>query len=1179
MPKLSRLMVSVLRISKENHMFKQIARITGLLALVILMGALNLSMAQSSQGGISGTVTDSTGAVVGGATIDVTNAATGEKRSVTASENGEYAIPNLTVGLYTITANATGFAPSTIKDVKVSVAFTTDQDITLNPAGASETVVVSTGDAATQLNSTDQQISTIIENKKILDLPLLSRDPSALILLSPGVNQSTSALGGFTVNGQRPRNNNFLVDGIDDNDAEVPGIPGGLATPNIDAIQEFRVITSNFNAEYGRNTGAIIINTSKGGTNEFHGGAYIYYRSDAFSARNFFDLTGNADPLDRKQFGGTIGGPIIKDKAFFFFNYEGDRFKRASQEQRFVPSALARTGVLVGTGFGTLDLRPGGANNEYSFPLDPAIQQILRLYPTGNDPAGDLIPGVLQSFRFVQNIFDKADQYNTRVDYRFNDKYNFSARYTITKGDFNFGSETFPGAGDELRTPQKSQGLTLTLYSTFTPNLTNELRFGGNRTASIFNGPGDGGIDASLYNAVLTAFGAQGYATPANVGGANGRLLNLTIGGIQDIAAFDTQYRFAGTTQVSDAVTWVKGSHTFKTGGEFRWVYSNGATNFGRTATLNFNVPSTFGFPVVLDNMGNELPFTDSDARLGGTINNFASFLYGFVATAAQSQYFNKNGQRVDQDLRGFRTREMGVYFQDTWKVRPNFTLNYGLRYEYQSVPYEVNGQLSTLVDQDPSSRPPVGGFRFQLVGRNSGNSVGLWESDRNNWAPRFGFNWSPGFESGFLASVFGGPGKSSIRGGYGVFYDRVFGNLFSNARGNPPFQQDYFTGVGDLLPFVGPIPQQVASPVVPAGAGIFPVLFALPGNNMFQSKFATPYTQAWNFGIQRELGNTFLFEADYIGNKGTNLLRVIDGQLNSIPRVNAITGSNCPISSSGGSNLFSGCSALNDAFFQAALNLAAGFSTYNALQVRVTKRLTNRSFGLGEIQAAYTWSHSIDDASDALVAEAGERTFPRDSTGFAGGWQNERGNSGFDVRHRFVLNYQYEFPLSSENKLVNYIIGDWSMSGIFQVQSGNPYSIFGTRDSGGTGLSQRASYRDTPGAAPTITNPRVQTGPTANLFTNPPLPPVGARFGIAGNVQRNSWVGPGFNRFDLSLMKRIPFGPEDRYKIRLQADFFNLFNRVNFGQPINTFTDPRFGQSTTAGNGRVIQFVGRFEF
>src|SRR5262245_61327653 len=282
-------------------MLKTLAQ--GLLCFTLTICAANICFAQSA-GNIKGTVADSAGALVAAATVEAVNDNTGEKRTTTSADNGTYSLTNLPVGIYTVTATATGFEAGAAKEVKVSVAFTTEVPLVLAVAGTTANVVITAGDVQTQLNTNDQQLSTLLDNKKIIDLPLLNRDPNALVLLAPGTVQTNSALGGFSVNGSRERNNNFLVDGIDNNDTEVPGIPGGLATPNIDATQEFRVITNNFTAEYGRNSGAIIATATKGGTNDFHGNAYIYYRSDAFAARNFFDITGHADPLQRKQFGG-----------------------------------------------------------------------------------------------------------------------------------------------------------------------------------------------------------------------------------------------------------------------------------------------------------------------------------------------------------------------------------------------------------------------------------------------------------------------------------------------------------------------------------------------------------------------------------------------------------------------------------------------------------------------------------------------------------------------------------------------------------------------------------------------------------------------------------------------------------------------------------------------------------
>ncbi len=1171
---------------------------------VMVICCSSISLAQSP-GNLKGIVADSAGAVIPGATVEATNDATGEKHTTTTSDDGSYSISNLQVGVYTVTASASGFSSATAKEVKVSVAFTTDVPLVLSAGGTTANVTVTAGDAQTQLNTTDQQLSTLLDNKKIIDLPLLSRDPSALILLSPGT-VSSSGIGGFIVNGQRERNNNFLVDGIDNNDADVPGIPGGIATPNIDATQEFRVITGNFNAEYGRNTGAIIAVATKNGTNDFHGNGYIYYRSDRFNARNFFDVSGAANPQQRRQFGASLGGPIVHDKAFFFFNYEGDRFDQGFTVTRTVPTARARLGLFdFGGSIGTIDARETSINNAFGLPVrSQQIALLNALYPLPNRPGEGSVPGVFENFVFGSQTNDKSNSIATRVDYRLTEKHNLTGSFNFNNGNFEFCCESFPTIDDSIKSPQRTYLLALNLTSNITSNFINEFRFGGNRSELFFNGEGDPGVGTANVDAIRAAFAAQGAIFPTTgFGGVNGSLIGFTISGPPSIAPFDSQLRFTGTTVLADQMTWINGDHNFKFGFEHRRVYTNGASNFGRAENLNFNVATDFGIPLLVDANGDDLSLAGSL----GTAQNFASFLYGLVGQQTQSQFFNKDGGRTEADYRGYRVREYDFFFQDTWRVRPNFTLNYGLRYEIKGVPFEVNGQMSTLVDQDPSSFTPVGGFVFQLVGKNSPNpNLKLYDNDYNNFAPRFGFNWSPGWDSGFISKLTGGPGKMSIRGGYGIFYDRVFGNLFSNSSANPPFQRNFQNFPVDFIETLDRPPTLVPSPIANGffrdtaqnGDFLFPVIFALPGNNQFQSKFANPITQAWNFGFQRQIGNNLLIEADYVANKGNNQLRVIDGNLTSVTRVNTIrAGIDAPrnISPTGTfTNFLNG--SLNSAFFQSALNLSVGQSSYHSGQFRLTKRLTNKSFGLGQIQVAYTYSHSIDDSTDPLVGQTGERTFPRDSSGFAGGWTAERGNSGFDTRHRFVANFIYEFPLYFENKTLDHIFGHWSMGGILQVQSGNPYSIFGGTDSAGTALGQRADYADPNAPVGTFTrlapttglDSRTQTGPTRDLFRNPCAGVVSATgasctsqlIGRQGNVARGAFVGPGFNKFDFNLVKQIPLDRlREGMRLTLRADFFNLFNRVNFGQPVNTINSANFGQSITAGAGRITQFVGRFEF
>jgi hypothetical protein len=1199
-----------------------------LLCLTIIISATGYCFAQAS-GNIKGSVADPNGGLVAGATVEAVNAQTGEKRTTTTSDAGTYNITNLPVGTYTVTATATGFGPGTAKDVQVSVSFTTEANIALPVGGASATVTVSTAtDVSTQLNTNDQQLSTLIDNKKIMDLPLLSRDPNGLILLAPGVTQTQTGLGGFSVNGQRERNNNFLVDGIDNNDADVPGIAGGAATPNIDATQEFRVLTSNFNAEFGRNTGAIINVATKNGTNDFHGGAYMYYRSQRFAARNFFDA--ERQPLQRKQFGGSIGGPIIKDRAFFFFNYEGDRSLSSSTENRTVPSAQARLGIFPNTPFGTLDVRQAGANNRSqlgicnvfgtnnqgvcnlilpggNLAINPGMQQFLNLLPLGNVPGQGPLPGVFDLFRFSAPNRFEVDTTASRVDWKLTEKHSLTGSFNTSNGVFDLFTETFPGSGDSSRTPQKSYVLSLNLTSNLTSNMVNELRFGGNRIEAIFNGPGDGGAGRAPYDAILAAFQTGGIDTHLQpFGGPNGELVSLVGGTVTGFGAFDSQFRFTGTTVLGDNLTWVKGNHTWRGGFEHRWIYSNGASNFGRSETISFNT-AQFGGSFLRDSGGNPIPTTG----IGGQLQNFASLLYGFFGVQSQSQFFNKDSTRVDQDYRGYRVRESGIYFQDTWRVRPNFTLNYGLRWDYNSVPYEVNGQMSTLVDQNPSGPQPANGFEFKIVGKNSPNpNLKLWENDYNNFAPRFGFNYSPGWNSGWISKLTGGPTKMSIRGGYGVFYDRVFTNLFSNSSANPPFQRDFQF----LFDFLGPngftggifdeggniprVPTQVTSPFAFDGDELLPVIFALPGNNIFQKKFATPYTQSWNFGFQRELGNLFLFEADYVGSHGIDQLRNISGALPSVMRVNAIEGTNTQISpTSTRTNFLNG--VLNTAFNPIFLNLAIGRSSFNSMQLRLTKTLTNERWGTGQFQAVYAWSHSIDDSADALVPGSGpgggsERGLPRDSSGFVGGFSvPERGNSGFDVRQRFVFNFIYDLPIKFSNRNLNRFLGNWTMSGIVQSQTGIPYSIFGGTDSAGTGLGQRADFAPSgqglSDLAAATNDPRTYTGPARSLFRNP-CPAnrtntspttcsaaVGTAVGRQGTVGRNQFYGPAFNKVDFSVIKRFPITENTRFTIR--ADFFNIFNTVNFGLPNNDINSALFGQSTTAGAPRIVQFAGRFDF
>ncbi len=1143
-------------------MQKLILKILLSMAVVLSIGILNLnlSLAQNAVGAVRGMVVDSQGAIIAGATVEIIKNDTKEKRTTSTDDLGNYFIPNLDVGNYTITVFYPSFTTGKINDVQVSISATTDLANLELKLNIEEEVIEINGSRNTNRGEPPR---TDIRNFLITELPLLSRDPTALILLAPGVSLSTSSnFSNFSVSGSRERSNNFLVDNVDSNDANTGGLFLPITIPNIDTIQEFVVLTSNFSAEYGRNSGGIINFATKSGTNEFHGGVYEYNRSNAFSARNLFDTTGNSDPLHRNQFGFTLGGPIKKEKAFFFSNFGRDLFNVGLGVIRIVPTQLARQGKI-----GDLDLL--GTNNANGLPLNPTVRELLNIYPMPDGVTSGPLPGSFEGFRFVFTQRNRNTEFTERITYQINEKHRLSGLYRFNQTRTNGAlPETFPGFGDNVNSLQRASLFSFIVNSTLNERLVNEFRLGFNRFNAKFSGPGDDGVSLTLFNKIKAAFeiGKQSGVIETDIDSINGKTINLFIPGISSLTSFDTRFSITGTTSISDTVTYARGNHTIKSGFETRFVYSNGATNFGRSQSIFFDFPTAFNAVILKDS--NNSAIIPSPLSQGGLVSDYASFLYGLVSVRNQRFFFSKDGTRIDSNYRGFREREFDAFLQDTWRIKPNFSLTYGIRYEFKGVPYEVNGLISTLIDQDLSFVTPSGGFVFQPVGKNSANkNLKLYDNDLNNFAPRLNFAWQP-FNDG----------KTTIRGGYGLFYDRVFGNLFTSARGNPPFEllvnnvsRININGASSL-DNLGSIRGLRNTATIFDGQlisfNIFPVA-GKQGNNLFQKEFRTPYVQQVNFGLQYQFSPEFTLEADYIGGKGTKLLRVIDANLTSVIRKQSssqLTAETSPIS-----NFQNG--SFNTASFRSTLNLSVAFSTYHAFTFRVTKSFSNTPYGSGRVEGAYTYSHSIDNAEDPLIPSVGGFSLPRDSSGFSGGFNTlERGESGFDVRHRLATNFIYDLPLKFDNKLLKTFFSDITMSGIIQAQSGSPYSVFTSSDTAGTSVQARADFASNGSGleVPQNLNPRTQTGPSRGLFKDPAK-------GAIGNVPRSAFVGPAFFAVDYSIIKR--FRLSEKHKMQLRVDFFNLFNRVNFNQPINNVTDQRFGQSVSTKDPRIIQFVFRYDF
>ena len=1103
---------------RESHAYWYV------LSTLLALSAVNIAYAQT--GSIAGTITDATGAGVPGAAITVRNQATARTRTANADASGTYSLPNLEVGHYDVTVEKQGFSALHIQNVELTVAQNLTVNGTMEVGAVSQSVEVA-GSALPAINLEDAQISNVVDARRILDLPLITRDPYQLVLLSPGAQQTSSSLGGFSVNGQRERNNNFLLDGTDNNDASVPGIPGGVSTLNPDATQEFRVITNNFLPEFGRNTGAVIDIVTRSGTNQFHGNLYEYNRVNALAARDFFNPKGEPqNPFVRNQFGASLGGPIIKDKTFFFVNSEWDRFRTTLTNSAEVPNAQFKTGVFNYNGQQINLASPSSPNNALGLPLSSTMQNIFALYPNPNGPAVDSIRGIY--FFPTATPFDSADV-TYRMDHRFNEKYSVFARYIyngLTNG--NSLDEIFPGVGG-VATSQQSHNGSFNFIAAFRPNLVNEFRFGLNRTDDLFSCNGHNVLDK---NSTPDTFG---FGTDYAFNLSNGvpTIANFACGALGDSSG---QFRRAGTWHFVDQLSWVAGRHNIKAGAEFRYIYDNGYDAFGSRPSVDFTAFGNFGIQVV-----NCAGACASDEIL----QTMAAALLGVPGIQSQSQFFTAQGQRTATDYRKFVQHEYGFFIQDSFKLRRNLTLEYGLRYEFNGVPFERDGNLSNLLNQQAFDPAPI---TFQTVGPGTGRQ--LFANDTNNFEPRLGLAWDPF-----------GTGKTSVRAGYGIFHDRLFGNLFTNLKGNPPFvagvqnfpNQNFAGGapVVTLNELPPPATQPAPSATVQDGS-------YLTGISIIDPNLKTPYTQAWNVGVQRELGGGMSLEVNYVGSGTHRLFRSVDGNP-PLPWLVAAAQANgtLPPNISGGALRILPLLGLpqvtgNQAFEEPVIVRSIGNGTYNGLQTTFQKRFGN---GL-QLQAAYTWSHAIDDAADPLVATAGNRNIARNSFNL----KEDRGTSDYDLRHRAIINYLYELPFGSGQRYVTHgvaakVLGGWQLSGLSAFQSGRPFDIYSSRDSEYTGLSNRPDLVGDP-AIPAGA-PRNQTGPPISAFAVQP-------FGRPGNLGRNTFTGARYFNTSLNLMKNTHI--TERVNVQFRAEVYNVFNRIQFDQPGtsgNTLSAPQtFGQS-----------------
>jgi hypothetical protein len=1087
------------------------------LAMFLLVG---IALAQT--GSIQGTVTDKTGAVVQAAEVTARTLATGTTRVATTNGTGAFSFTNMAVGHYEISIKKEGFKVFKVDDVELTVAQTLGVNASLEPGAVSEEVMVKASDLP-PVDLETSQVSNVVDSRQIKDLPLIVRDPYSLVLLSPGTSQSNTSLGGFSVNGSRERNNNFLLDGVDNNDTSVPGIPGGVLTANPDSTEEFRVITDTFNAEYGRNTGAIVDAVTRSGTNSFHGGAYWFGRYNDFGgARDWFNpqsgpFGGPMNPYVRNQFGFSVGGPIIKNKTFFFFNDEFDRFRTTLTGQATVPTAAFKTGKFTWIDPSgnpvPVDLTPGSPNNPSNLPLDPTIQKVFALYPNPTQSADGFTGSLFFPTRSAENTYAPI----LKIDHHFNDSNSLSARYGydhfVDPGAFH--DAILPGGVGQTAEKSISQGLAVNLTSTLRPTLINSLTFGWNQIYAAFNCTGLNVLDSI---GPLDQFG-------------NGRDYNFnpfTSFGCTALVS-NGQNRKTGTTSYSDALSWVHGAHTVKFGFNFNNIRESGPNSFFSRRQLDMNAVQLFG------------PSANNIAVPGSNqgLQDAANALYGFVGEDLNAEFFNKTAVRQPTDDKHFRQHEYYWFAQDSWKIRRNLTLSLGLRYQLDGVPYEEDANFSNLLT-NPASFPVV----FSIVGPGTGKQI--YNNDYSNFEPRVGFSWDPWAD-----------GKTAVRGAFGIFHDRVFGNLFGNARGNPPFEQDYqqfpFETINNAFGTGGVpaiVPETTPSPVVPDGFGLAPVIF--------DTHFRNAASYSWNFGIQRELPGNNTLDLAYVATKGTFIYRQVDGNPPDPTLVNELVAF-CSVPNSfgctppdvSGTILYFGGdigafpfnAVAHDALIQPFYQRSVGNSNYNSLQAKLTHRF---SHGL-QFQGSYTWAHALDDSNDPLVPAAGNRTFPRNSRNLA----QDYGNSDNDIRHVFVLSYIWEAPIGKGKGYLNHgfagkVFEGIQFAGVTTVQTGHPFEVRSHTDSQRTGISAWADLVGDPNAAG-ITNPNAGPNGGKTWFRN-----IDAfaepNFGGPGNIGRNQFFGPGFVNFDLSFSKKTKI--TERADLELRIEGYNIFNHPHFTNP-----------------------------
>jgi len=1275
------------------------------LAFSLALGLLTLpAFSQSTSGRIVGRVADPTAAVLAGVKITVTNEATGASRDAQTNANGDYNFVEVTPGSYRVEFELAGFK----KNVQTSVLVNVNQVVTLNSVlqvGATQEVVEVTSEAP-QVDTTSTQLGAVINNRSVNELPLNTRDTYQFLQLQPGVQAQlgngngslfygSQDTGSVSVNGGRTRANNFSVNGGDANDQFV-NLP--TVQPSPDSVEEFRVITNTFDAEYGRNSGSVVNVITKSGTNNFHGDIYEYFRNTILDAQGYFNTT--RPQWNQNQFGGTFGGPIKKDSTFFFVSYEGRRIRQGIPGAVLnVPTTAERGGDFSGVGgFAPFSSNSAGAGGISASGGTPFVAQVLdgrpgcdhalgissiaglptqtnpvtgtpyipwsSIFPTGAIPTACQDPvavNLMQQFIPNANVganlnqsvpvsTDNGDQFTVRFDHKINSRQTFSAYYYFNDlrqlqpyNDFEAAGATVPGFGNF--NDNRFQQWNLSHTWTITNAVVNEFRFTymregelgflknqttnpvtssctGAASAFCFNGTSD----SAPINSLLTTYGI-----PAGKGGITpGLPANLTGVPYVDIsggAVYGNNFegflpQVGNSFQWSDNLTWVKGNHTFKFGLDIR------RARFDQYYYFDVNGEFTF------NNSG-------PNAILPGDGDNYAEYLLGITDTYTQG-----SGQR--EDIRG---TSLYPFAQDSWKVKPNLTLNYGLRWELNTPLTDISGHVETFRPGQNSTVHPcaLSPLSEQYFGVNTTNCnavgvtptglvvpgdkgvpPGLTSTYYNAFAPRVGIAYSPNTNGGIMQKIFGNSGATSIRAGFGLFYNPIEELVLAQFGAEPPFGGS--SSLFDTFfntPFVyqsggTPAPNPFNGIITPApGAPVDYSLFRpLLLYGEFQPHLRTQYTSQYNLTVQRQLTRDMMLQLGYVGSEGHRLLASHDinpsnpqtcldiiniaaanpANVNSfgspatcgpfledtqwsvtvptgypfhMPNGSVVNGTGQTLNLVGLRPYSSpGCNPTLPAFTPGTGCPLDGVPVFSDIFAEDT--IANSAYNAFEAMLEKRFSHGLQFQASYTLSKSIDDGSTFEETLNPFNYNASRALSLFNSHQRFVVSYDWELPIPEHKGFAGRVLNDWAVSGIAQFQTGFPIRLDTENDNE---LIASVFFLGT--EAPQLVSPFQKLNPKTsgafwfnpNDFQDPQL----GHFNIG--TQRSICCGPGLQDWDFSVHKKLAI-TEARY-FEFRAELFNIFNHTNFYNPDGHFSDgpTLFGKITQAQDPRLVQFALKFFF